>query len=165
MATTEADLVLFPTDGPPASPVVAALLAQLGGHASRRFATQVGELDLGTADAAILRLLAYAPGLSQREVADRLGLQPSRLVALTDALEARGLVRRARSAHDRRLHELRLTDEGRALYGRLAEVLGAHEADLTAPLTPGERASLVVLLQRLAVGAGLPLDATDTYRP
>lgn len=66
MATTEAELQLFPPAAPagasddPAhdtvsvgaasSPVVAALLAQLGGHASRRFAEQVAELDLGAAD-------------------------------------------------------------------------------------------------------------------
>ena len=176
MATTERDLVLFPASDVPApappavgpgsgAPVVAALLAQLGAHAARRFSEQVGGLELGRDDAAILRLLAYAPGLSQREVADRLGLQPSRVVALTDALEASGLVRRSRSAQDRRLYELRLTDDGRARYGRLAEVLAAHEHDLTAPLAEDERTVLVALLTRLAAGAGLPLDATDTYRP
>lgn len=177
MATTERDLVLFPApEAPPepvatttvpagGPPVVAALLAQLGAHAARRFSDQVAALDLGRDDAAILRLLAYAPGLSQREVADRLGLQPSRVVALTDALEASGLVRRNRSAQDRRLYELRLTDEGRARYGRLAQVLAAHEHDLTAPLTGDERTTLVLLLARLAAAAGLPQDATDTYRP
>jgi DNA-binding MarR family transcriptional regulator len=140
------------------------LLAQLGASSSRRFAARVAELGLGTADAAVLRLVAYAPGLSQREVADRLGLQPSRLVALVDALEGRGLVERARSHADRRLYELRLAPGGMAVYERLARVIAEHDDDMGGRLSPEDRAVLVGLLQRVAADAGLASGPELSYR-
>ena len=169
MAATDGSIGLTRPDAAvetvaPAAPVVAMLLAQLGAHASRRLTERVGELSLSPADAAVLRLVAFAPGLSQRAVADRLGLQASRLVALVDALEARGLVERTRSSVDRRVHELRLAPGGRSLYGRLADLLAAHEAELTASLTPDEHALLVALLGRLTSAAGLTSAPSAAYR-
>jgi DNA-binding MarR family transcriptional regulator len=162
--------------GPPAEPAnrspapggpgtgLAVLLAQLSASSSRRFAARVAEIGLGTADAAVLRLVAYAPGLSQREIADRLGLQPSRLVALVDALEAQGLVERARSHADRRNYELRLAPGGMAVYERLARVLAEHDDDLCGRLGPDERAVLVGLLRRVAADAGLASGPELSYR-
>ena len=42
---------------------------------------------------------------------------------MLDRLEAKGLVRRARSSEDRRVVNLELTDEGRDAAGRIPEVL------------------------------------------
>ena len=140
------------------------LLAQLGARSSKRFAERVAQLGLTAADAAVLRLVAYAPGLSQREIADRLGLQPSRLVSLVDSLEARGLVERARSTTDRRLYELRLAGGGMAVYGDLARAIGDHDDDLCGRLDAAERAHLAALLQRLAADAGLASGPELRYR-
>ncbi len=130
---------------------IASRLVQLGSHASKRFAARVFELALSPADASVVGLVAYAPGLSQREVADRLGLQPSRLVSLVDALEARGLIERTRSVSDRRLYELRLTPDGRSLYARLAVAIDTHERDIAGALSPIECHQLMALLDRLLI--------------
>lgn len=140
------------------------LLAQLGARSSRRFAERVAALGLRAADAAVLRLVAFSPGLSQREIADRLGLQPSRLVALVDTLEARGLLERVRGRDDRRHYELRLAPGGMAIYGELAQVITAHDAESCGDLGPEERAQLVALLSRLAADAGLASGLELRYR-
>ena len=41
---------------------------------------------------------------------------------MLDRLESKGLIRRTRSAEDRRLVHLELTDEGRAAYPRMREI-------------------------------------------
>jgi DNA-binding MarR family transcriptional regulator len=79
-----------PTSKHPKS--TAFLLAQVGAHAASRFALRLRELELAPAHAGILRVIAAGSGISQQVLASRLGMVPSRLVALIDELEALGLV-------------------------------------------------------------------------
>jgi DNA-binding MarR family transcriptional regulator len=149
--------------GPP--PTGAAfLLAQLGAHAAGRYAEKVAALDLDPAQTGVLHLIARRPGQSQQALADRLGVAASRVVALVDGLESRGLLARRRSVTDRRNYELDLTDEGQQLLGRLREVAKAHEADVTAALDADERAQLVGLLQKVADQQGLMPGVHPGYR-
>jgi DNA-binding MarR family transcriptional regulator len=134
------------------------LLSQLGALASARFAQRTGTLDLTPGQAGVLRLLGRQPGLNQRVLADRLGAVPSRVVALIDSLEERGLVARSRSTSDRRSYELRLTEEGARTLGRLRRMAEEHEAELLGPLTENEAAQLRDLLARLVAGHGLDSD-------
>src|SRR6266566_185064 len=84
---------------PPARPPSAAwLLAQVGGHAAMQFADRLRRaLDLSPPEAGILRAL------------------PSRLVALVDGLESRGLVERRDNPNDRRTYALHLSGAGRSM--------------------------------------------------
>src|SRR5699024_929668 len=118
------------------------LLAQLGAHAAARFAERIAELDLTPPESGMLRLIALEPGRSQQSVAERLGAPATRLVALVDGLEARGVVERRRNPDDRRLYALHLTEAGRDLVGQIAEVSSVHEHDLTDALSAQERATL-----------------------
>src|ERR1700743_1737560 len=88
------------------------LLPQLGAHAASQFAERLGVLDLTPADAGILRLLRVEAGLSQQELAARLQIHPSRLVAILDNLGKRGFVQRRANPDDRRLYSLHLTQTG-----------------------------------------------------
>ncbi len=151
-----------PTDRP--SPRTAFLLTQLGAHAAGLFAARVAELGLTPRDAGAIRVLGRDPGISQRELAARLGTVPSRLVALVDDLERRGLVARTRSPHDRRNYQLALTADGRELLGRLRGVAEAHQSEVLAVLDADESAALSRLLGKLAGGAGLGADGHPGYR-
>ena len=131
------------------------LLTQLGTLGAQRFSARVGELGLTAPEAGVLRLLAGQPGLSQRALAARLGSAPSRVVVLVDSLETKGLVRRERSASDRRNHELRLTADGEAMVRRLGLAARDHEGELMAPLTKQEHAQLTALLEKLREAHGL----------
>ncbi|MCX4090987.1 MarR family winged helix-turn-helix transcriptional regulator [Nocardia sp. alder85J] len=143
------------TGGPPRGGGVGFLLAQIGAQATSRFAERVAALDLTPPQAGLLRLLAVSPGRSQRELADALGLPPSRFVPFADTLERRGLIERRRNPDDRRLHAVYLTGQGEELLGRLREVGMAHEQAMCEGLDPGEREQLRGLLQRVAAAQGL----------
>jgi DNA-binding MarR family transcriptional regulator len=140
------------------------LLAQLGAHAAGRYAEKVAQLELDPAQTGVLHLVAREAGLSQQALADRLGVVPSRVVALVDGLEGRGWLARRRSTTDRRSYELHLTDAGRELLGRLREVAAAHEREVTAALDADERAQLVGLLRRVADQQGLTPGVHPGYR-
>lgn len=143
---------------------IAYALTQLGTLGAQRFSACVGELGLTAPESGVIRLLAGQQGMSQRELATRLGAAPSRVVVLVDSLESKGLVRRERSATDRRNHELRLTADGEAMLGRLGRAAGQHEAELVAPLTEQERDRLAALLEKLRDAHGLDPLVHPGYR-
>ena len=143
---------------------VAFLLSQLGAHATGRFAARAAELDLTPPQAGLLRMLAAVPGRSQRELADGLGMPPSRFVPFADELEARGLIERRKNPEDRRLHALYLTDRGLELLGELRKVGAAHEKDVCQALTAPEQRQLAELLRRVADQQGLVPGVHPGYR-
>jgi DNA-binding MarR family transcriptional regulator len=150
---------------PPArTPGAAFLLTQLGTHAASRFAERISELDLTPPQTGLLRAVAVAPGQSQQALARHLGTPPSRLVALVDGLDERGLLERRRNPDDRRLHALHLTDAGRDTLRRIAEVGQAHNDEMCAALTAEERTTLTALLARIAVDHGLTPGVHPGYR-
>jgi DNA-binding MarR family transcriptional regulator len=142
---------------PPSSagPGAAFLLAQVGARAAAAFAERIAPLGLDPRQAGVLRLLGQSPGLSQRELADALGLHATRLVALIDDLEGHDLVVRTRDPSDRRNYSLALAPAGTAKLAELSTVAREHEQAITAGLTAAERRDLVKALRRIADAQGL----------
>src|ERR1700686_4649824 len=126
------------------------LLAQLGAHAASKFAERLGVLGLTPPDAGILRLLRVAAGLSQQELAAKLQIHPSRLVAILDHLEKRGFVERRANPDDRRLYSLHLTKVGEEILNRIGKVAREHQDALLSALSKEERHQLTSLLLRIA---------------
>jgi DNA-binding MarR family transcriptional regulator len=139
----------------PRGPGAAFLLAQVGAHAASRFAARLSEADLAPAHAGIFRILSTTPAISQQALATALGTVPSRLVALVDDLEARGLVERRAHESDRRTYALHLTDKGKATMETIGRVAREHRQDLLAALSDEEQATLSALLKRVAEQQGL----------
>jgi DNA-binding MarR family transcriptional regulator len=139
----------------PRRPGAAFLLAQVGAHAASRFAARLSEAELVPAYAGIFRILSATPAISQQALATALGTVPSRLVALVDDLEARGLVERRAHESDRRTYALHLTDKGRSTMETISRVAREHRQDLLAALSDEEQATLSALLQRVAEQQGL----------
>jgi DNA-binding MarR family transcriptional regulator len=131
------------------------LLAQVGAHAASQFAERLGVLELTPPDAGILRLLRIAAGLSQQELAAKLQLHPSRMVAIVDNLEKRGLVERRANPDDRRLYSLYLTQAGGEALERIGRVAREHQNALLSSLSKEERDTLATLLLRIADQQGL----------
>ena len=136
-------------------PFTAFLLAQIGAHAARQFADRLSPLKLTPPHAGILRRLAHSSGVSQRELADNLGMHASRLVAVVDELESLGLVVREGNTDDRRTYSLQITPQGRETLKEIAKVSQLHNESLCAALSPDEREVLAGLLQRIADQQGL----------
>src|SRR5215470_3320361 len=140
------------------------LVAQVGAHAAMRFAERLARLKLQPQHAGALRVLASAEGLTQRALAERLGMFPSRAVALVDEMEGRGLVVRDADPSDRRSHALRLTDEGRRALADIGRVAREHQDALLAALDPGERERLAQLLLKVAAQQGLTPDVHPGFQ-
>jgi DNA-binding MarR family transcriptional regulator len=133
----------------------ALLLAQIGAHGAKQFAERLSVLKLTPAHAGILRRLSQSPGVSQRELAAKLGMHASRLVAVVDEMELLGLVVREGNAIDRRTYSLQITPKGRETMGKIAAISLQHNEALCASLNEDEREVLVLLLQRIADQQGL----------
>jgi DNA-binding MarR family transcriptional regulator len=147
------------------TPIGAAfLLTQLGTHAAQAFAGRIAELDLTPPQTGLLRAIASTPGSSQQALAETLGTPATRLVALVDGLEQRGVVERRRNPTDRRLHAVHLTDAGSALMDEIGRVAREHDDAVLAALDPAERATLRDLLEKLAADAGLRPGVHPGYR-
>ncbi|MFG1921344.1 MarR family winged helix-turn-helix transcriptional regulator [Cryptosporangium sp. NPDC048952] len=140
-----------PAEGAPPEGTSAFLLSQLGALSARMFAERVAALDLTPPQAGLLRLVAGRPGQSQQALAAQLGTPPSRMVALIDGLEERGLLARRRNADDRRLSSLHVTAFGMELLTELGGLAVSHDDEVCAGLDDSERAQLHALLVRLAV--------------
>src|SRR5712671_536148 len=143
---------------------LAFLIAQVGGHAAIRFGERLKLLKLTPPDAGILWKLSSAGGMNQKELSEMLGIHPSRLVAVLDALEARKLVERAPNQDDRRRYALHLTEKGRETLAQIGKIASEHTDSLFAALSAADREQLGKLLQRIADEQGLTRGVHPGYR-
>ena len=120
--------------------------------AFQNFAEYVGASDLTPGQFGVLVVIDANPGLSQTRLGSALGIDRSTVVAVIDRLEARGLVVRRPSPHDRRSHALHLSESGNAALKRVTERVRAHEKIIAGDLSDAEVATLVSLLDRVARG-------------
>ena len=143
---------------------LAFLLAQVGGHAASQFAERLVVVQLTPPHAGILRLLGISAGMSQQELSGKLGIHPSRLVAILDELERRGFVQRQPNADDRRQYALHLTDSGNRVLGEIGQIGREHQEALCAALSREEGETLTELLQKIAGEQGLTPGVHPGYR-
>lgn len=134
-------------------------ISSVGFAVSRRFKDTLAPLDLEPREFALLRGVAADEGVSQQGIADREQIPASRVVALVDALERRGLVERRPDARDRRTRALYLTRNGRGLLNQALALVSDLEHDFSKELTLMEREQLIDLLQRVGVSLGLAPEA------
>jgi DNA-binding MarR family transcriptional regulator len=97
-----------------------------------------------------LSRLARGPAPRQLALAEAMGYDKTRLIALLDALEADGLVTRAPDPADRRARVVRLTAAGRRRHAAAVAEIRAMEEGWRGELSAGERETLLAVLPRLA---------------
>lgn len=127
------------------------LISQLGFFSSRRFTEALEPLGIGPRDFLLMRFVDASDGQSQHALAERLGIPPSRMVALVDRLEELGLVERRADPEDRRVRGLFLTRRGRTVLEKAGKIAIDYETQLCAGINREEREQLIDLLQRLQV--------------
>jgi DNA-binding MarR family transcriptional regulator len=97
----------------------------------------------------ILFWLERQPGLSQKELAEILEVEPITVARLVDRLEARGMVERRADPKDRRIWRLHLCPPADPVLADLhAEVADMHRV-VTAQITPETEAAMIEGLQRM----------------
>ena len=97
----------------------------------------------------VLNTLAFEQGLSQRRVAERLGINRTIMVRLIDRLENAGYVTRTRNPANRRSYALSLTEAGRAALAEMGQAVSIRDERITAALNRRERRRLDQLLRKL----------------
>jgi DNA-binding MarR family transcriptional regulator len=98
---------------------------------------------------AILVFIDHNPELTQQRLCDGIGVEKSTLVVRLHRLAERGLIRRVRSANDRRENILELTDKGKAKLRVMLDFVDEHERQLTEQLSDAERKQLFELLAKI----------------
>ena len=87
--------------------------------------------------------------MSQRALADLVGVEGPSMVSMLDRLEREGLVTRAPSPTDRRVKLVHLTDAGTTLYQQVRKEANAVRAALLGDIDPARLAAATELLELL----------------
>lgn len=118
---------------------------------SRKLAGRYGErFGIGVVEWRVIAHLADADKLSVRELHLRAGMAKPRVSRTVEQLVLRGLVTKVASQRDRRLVEVSLTPQGRAMHDAIVPIARQFEASLISTLEPEERAALDAVLVKLA---------------
>ncbi|HWC37519.1 MAG TPA: MarR family winged helix-turn-helix transcriptional regulator [Acidimicrobiales bacterium] len=126
------------------------LLSKLGRTTSRRFAEAMEPFGLDPRRFAVITVLAAHDGVAQQELAERLLIHPSSMVAVVDDCETAGLLARRRDPADRRRYAIHLTPKGRSVLARARDAAAALHREMFAELDAAEQDELHRLLLRLA---------------
>ena len=113
-----------PTTSEPAAVRAAKLLSQADALLSRAFGRGLAEHGLNWPQAMSLFVLAeQSETISATRLVEQLGLGRTAMTSVVDRLERQGWVERRRSATDRRVADLVLTDSGRKLVEEVRPVV------------------------------------------
>lgn len=111
---------------------------------------RLAPLGLTPAQARALSVLGrFAEPPRMAELAERLGVVPRAVTPIVDALEEAGFVRRRIDPGNRRSTLLELTERGADVRRRMYQARVGAAEDLFASLTPEQRQTLLVLLEKV----------------
>ena len=130
------------------------LLSTLAVSVTELIEEALAPLDLRLRHYRLLRLVYFDGPQPQSRLGDALQADRTTVVSLVDYLERKRLVRRARSAEDRRAYSVGLTTKGRVIAQRAIDNTTQLERRMFAPLAPDEQETLRRLSTRLLAASG-----------
>jgi MarR family transcriptional regulator for hemolysin len=99
---------------------------------------------------AMIALSKAGEPITQRELAERISVEPSTLVRHLDALAAQGLVERIPEPGDRRANLVRLTESAGPLIGQMTEIADALRHELVEGVPHADIVTCVRVLSTMA---------------
>jgi DNA-binding MarR family transcriptional regulator len=97
----------------------------------------------------LLREASFAGGASQRELAERMGIEPPTLVGQLDKLVDDGYVERRRDDEDRRIVRIWVTSAGKRRLNELHKIARAFDAEMCDLFSERELETVQKVLTRL----------------
>lgn len=102
----------------------------------------------------VLLALCSGPVGSQRELAERVGIQDATLTHHLTAMEASGTIRRFRSPENRRVHRIEITRSGEELFEKLKEAAADFDSRIRRGVPEADIATVRRTLERFVANAG-----------
>lgn len=123
-------------------------LAVASSRVSKAFAERYrAEFGLSIPEWRVLAHLAQSGSVSVREIHARVDMDKSKVSRAAASLESAGLIEKRENPDDRRLLDMRLTEQGRALIVRIIPIADAYQAELVAKMAEDAPAFRVALLK------------------
>ncbi len=97
----------------------------------------------------ILIILHETEMMTQRELTERLGVQPGSASEVIGKLENAGLITRTANEKDRRTTDIRLTETGKVKAAEAAEQRKQRHTEMFSCLSDEEKADLLILLEKV----------------
>lgn len=69
----------------------------------------------------VISMLVFQPGLTQKEIADKVGIEGATLVPVIDKMEKEGLLKRKPDSKDRRVNRIYLSTKANSLWNSMIE--------------------------------------------
>jgi MarR family transcriptional regulator for hemolysin len=139
------------------------LLAMSAKVAREHFDADLGEVGSSLNTFVLLRHAHLLPGVSQRQLAQQLGIEGPTLTHHLDRLVAQGLVHRVRSREDRRVWSVELTDVGRAHLDRVEAHANRLDAEFRGLFSEHEVDVLFTCLNRIRDHYRKEADVFDSH--
>jgi MarR family transcriptional regulator for hemolysin len=137
---------------PAGSPTLGRQLASTAKATRAEFDHRLGEVGGSLTAFIVLRLADEAPGgleLSQRQLAERMGVEAPTMVRHLDRLEKEGLIQRRRDPRDRRVTRITVTPAGSRQLEVLRKVADAMDREILNLLGPETYHHVAGALERL----------------
>lgn len=97
----------------------------------------------------ILKVLWETDGITQKDLARRLSVQPASLTGMLDTMEEKGWVMRIQDSVDARIKRVFLTETGRELERKAADLIDECEKIICKGLTEEEKQQLKKMLKNI----------------
>lgn len=122
-------------------------IMQLRKALRREFEILAAPLDITACQMQVLKRLWIGDGIATSVLTQEAGSDGGTVTGVLDRLESRGLIRRERSTQDRRLVQIWLTPEGRALEEPLKQIVAAINQQALDGLSEEQKLSLMQILE------------------
>lgn len=140
--------------------VVLLLMQIFHSHIHYNYA-KLENIDMHPRQFPMLRLLFEYPGLSQREIAEKLNIKPPTVAVSIKRLEKAGYVERNQDENNQRISRIYITDAGTQVMELGKKIIGEEEQMLLQDFTPEERALIREYLQRIKKNLSQKNDTPD----
>ncbi|HKW37299.1 MAG TPA: MarR family transcriptional regulator [Burkholderiales bacterium] len=114
---------------------------------------ELAPFDVSAAQWLVVLLVGENAVSSATGLCEKLAYDPGAMTRLLDRLESKGIVRRARSAEDRRTIQIELTESGKALYPKIISAIADVNNDLLRGFSRKEVSQLEAYLRRMLANA------------
>ena len=110
----------------------------------------------------VISTLVRQPGITQKEIADRVGIEGSTLVPIIDKMEKDGFVKRKLDDKDRRINRIYLTAKADDLWNSMIECALKIRKLSTKEISEGEIKTALDVLRKISKNLKIYFEDTDS---